>query len=217
MTKKMQLNSFQLKWIAIITMVIDHVGAVLFPQYRLLRCIGRLSFPIFCFLLTEGFFHTKNVERYMVRLGLFAIISEIPYDLAFRKNFLDFERQNVFFTLFIGLALMYAMQKSCETWIKVIEVLLAMWIANALHTDYNLKGILLISIFYFTKDHYWIRFLGNVVWNFMWGISIQNYGGMASIPIALYNGEKGPSMKYFFYVFYPAHLMVLYGVAKWIM
>ena len=150
MTKKMQLNSFQLKWIAIITMVIDHVGAVLFPQYRLLRCIGRLSFPIFCFLLTEGFFHTKNVERYMVRLGLFAIISEIPYDLAFRKNFLDFERQNVFFTLFIGLALMYAMQKSCETWIKVIEVLLAMWIANALHTDYNLKGILLISIFYFT-------------------------------------------------------------------
>lgn len=112
---------------------------------------------------------------------------------------------------------MYAMQKSCETWIKVIEVLLAMWIANALHTDYNLKGILLISIFYFTKDHYWIRFLGNIVWNFMWGISIQNYGGMASIPIALYNGEKGPSMKYFFYVFYPAHLMVLYGVAKWIM
>ena len=213
----MQLNSFQLKWIAIITMVIDHVGAVLFPQYRLLRCIGRLSFPIFCFLLTEGFFHTKNVERYMVRLGLFAIISEIPYDLAFRRNFLDFERQNVFFTLFIGLALMYAMQKSCETWIKVIEVLLAMWIANALHTDYNLKGILLISIFYFTKDHYWIRFLGNIVWNFMWGISIQNYGGMASIPIALYNGEKGPSMKYFFYVFYPAHLMVLYGVAKWIM
>lgn len=215
--KEFRLNSFQLKWIAIITMVIDHVGAVLYPQYRILRCIGRLSFPVFCFLLTEGFFHTKNVEKYMVRLGLFAILSEIPYDLAFRGNLLDFERQNVFFTLFIGLALMYAMQKSCETWIKVVEVLLAMWIASTLHTDYNLKGILLISIFFFTRNSSCLRFLGNIVWNFMWGISIQNYGGLASIPIALYNGEKGPSMKYFFYVFYPAHLLLLYGISKWIM
>ena len=85
----MGLNSFQLKCIAVITMIIDHTGAVLFPGELMFRYIGRISFPIFCFLLTEGFFHTKDVRKYMLRLGIFAVVSEIPYDLAFRGTVLD--------------------------------------------------------------------------------------------------------------------------------
>ena len=79
----MGLSTFQLKWIAIITMLIDHIGAVLFPYELGYRIIGRIAFPIFCFLIVEGFSHTRDVRRYMVRLGIFALISELPYDLAF--------------------------------------------------------------------------------------------------------------------------------------
>ena len=99
---KKGLNSFQLKCIAIVTMLIDHIGAIIFPTQMGFRIIGRFSFPIFCFLLVEGFHHTKDVKKYMIRLGIFALISEIPYDLAFRNVFLEFERQNVFFTLLLG-------------------------------------------------------------------------------------------------------------------
>lgn len=102
----MGLNSFQLKCIAVITMIIDHTGAVLFPDNMTLRYIGRIAFPIFCFLLVEGFFHTRDVRKYMLRLGMFAVISEIPYDLAFRDTVIEFEHQNVFFTLFIGVVMM---------------------------------------------------------------------------------------------------------------
>ena len=95
-------------------MIIDHTGAVLFPGELMFRYIGRISFPIFCFLLTEGFFHTKDVRKYMLRLGIFAVVSEIPYDLAFRGTVLEFEHQNVFFTLFMGVVMMYALEKSGE-------------------------------------------------------------------------------------------------------
>ena len=140
----MGLNSFQLKCIAVITMIIDHTGAVLFPGDLIFRYIGRISFPIFCFLLVEGFSHTRDVRKYMFRLGLFALISEIPYDLAFRNTVFEYEHQNVFFTLFLGVVMMYALEKSREWPVKAVEVLLAMWFANLLGTDYRFKGIILI-------------------------------------------------------------------------
>ncbi len=145
----MGLNSFQLKCIAVLTMIIDHTGAVLFPGDLVFRYIGRISFPIFCFLLVEGFSHTRDMRKYMLRLGVFAVISEIPYDLAFRDTVLEFGHQNVFFSLFIGVVMMYALEKNAEWPIKVTEVLLAMWVAVFLRTDYGFKGILLISIYYF--------------------------------------------------------------------
>ena len=102
----MKLDSFQLKCIAILTMFIDHMGAVFFPGELMFRYIGRIAFPIFAFLLVEGYFHTRDVRRYMLRLGLFAVISEIPYYLAFRETILEFEHQNMFYTLFIGVDIM---------------------------------------------------------------------------------------------------------------
>ena len=108
------LSSFALKCIALITMIIDHVGAILYPEARVLRIIGRIAFPIYAFLVAEGFYHTKNVKKYMLRLLLFALVSEIPFDLALTGQILEFGHQNVFFTLFAGLLLMelYSRQTS---------------------------------------------------------------------------------------------------------
>lgn len=214
---KIRLNSFQLKWIAIISMAIDHTGAILFPQMLILRCIGRIAFPIFCYLLVEGFFHTRNIYHYMIRLFIFAVVSEIPYDLAFRGEILEFSHQNVFLTLFLGVVLMYILKRA-STWPeKVIEILLVMWIAGVLRTDYGFNGILLIVSFYLLRDRFWIKITAGVVWNFISDSYIQRYGALAMLPIALYNGERGRSMKYFFYIFYPLHLFILYGVSRWLM
>ena len=207
----MGLNSFQLKCIAVLTMIIDHTGAVLFPGDLVFRYIGRISFPIFCFLLVEGFSHTRDMRKYMLRLGVFAVISEIPYDLAFRDTVLEFGHQNVFFSLFIGVVMMYALEKNAEWPIKVTEVLLAMWVAVFLRTDYGFKGILLISIYYFLRRYRWRTHAAGAVWNLLWN-QIQRYGVFATVFLVLYNGEKGSSMKYFFYLFYPLHLLVLYAI-----
>ena len=209
----MRLNSFQLKLIAIITMLIDHIGAVLLPEYVIMRYIGRLSFPIFCFLLTEGFFYTKNVKKYIFRLAVFAIISEIPYDLAFLNEYSDFSRQNVFFTLCIGVIMMYAISKTNDLTIKVIYLVLAMWGAQMLRGDYGYKGILLIAIYYFLREQQIVRAFLGAIWNFIGNSVIQAFGAFAAIPILLYNGEKGKSMKYLFYVFYPVHLLILYIIS----
>lgn len=211
----MGLNSFQLKCIAVITMIIDHTGAVLFPENMVFRYIGRISFPIFCFLLAEGFFHTRDIRKYMFRLGLFAAISEIPYDLAFRDTVLEFEHQNVFFTLFVGVAMMYALEKSAEWPVQAVEVVLAMWAATFLNSDYRFKGILLIAVYYFLRERKWLRHGFGAAWNVIWGPT-QSWGALATVPLVFYNGEKGPSMKYFFYLFYPAHLLLLYGIHHWL-
>lgn len=211
----MGVNSFQLKCVAIVTMLIDHVGAIFFPEYLVFRYIGRIAFPIFCFLLVEGFFHTRDIRKYLFRLGIFALISEIPYDLAFRGTVLEFEKQNVFFTLFIGVAMMYALEKCSEWPVKIVEVLLSMSFAVFLCTDYSFKGILLISIYYFFRKYKWLKIGLGAVWNLLWG-EIQRYGILASIPLAAYNGERGYPLKYFFYVFYPLHLFVLYLISCFI-
>lgn len=195
-------------------MVIDHIGAIFFPEEWMFRYIGRVAFPIFCFLLTEGVYYTHDIRRYMLRLGIFAVISEVPYDLAFHGEILEFEGQNVFFTLFLGVMLLYLLEKGGEWPVKVMEVLLFMWIAVMLKTDYSFKGILLISMFYFLREYRWIRLAGGALWNFLWNNPIQEYGVLSVIPLALYNGERGKSMKYFFYIFYPLHLMILFMLFK---
>lgn len=186
----------------------------MFPENMVLRCIGRLSFPIFCFLLTEGARYTRDIRKYMIRLGGFALISEIPYDLAFHGKAVDPGYQNVFFTLLLGLILIYMLERSAELPLKAVEILAVMSAADFLRTDYSFKGILLIAVFYLLRENLWLKTACAAVWNFLWNGSIQGYGALAMLPIAMYNGERGRKMKYFFYVFYPAHLIVLFLVHK---
>lgn len=208
------LDSFQLKCIAIVSMALDHTGAVLYPSQIWLRCLGRIAFPIFCFLIVEGFFHTHDVRRYMGRLGIFALISEIPYDLAFRGVPLECAHQNVFFTLLIGIGMMVLLERNREWPVKAVILLLAMWLAVLIRSDYNFRGVLLIFVFYIFHESRWLAVTAGGLWNFLYQGVIQKYGVLSVLPLALYNGERGRKMKYFFYIFYPAHLLLLYGISR---
>lgn len=195
-------------------MALDHTGAVLYPSQIWLRCLGRIAFPIFCFLIVEGFFHTHDVRRYMGRLGIFALISEIPYDLAFRGVPLEYAHQNVFFTLLIGIGMMVLLERNREWPVKAVILLLAMWLAVLIRSDYNFRGVLLIFVFYIFHESRWLAVTAGGFWNFLYQGVIQKYGVLSVLPLALYNGERGRKMKYFFYIFYPAHLLLLYGISR---
>ena len=192
MEKKKGISGSTLKMIAIVTMLIDHIGAAvlarllmvnglgeldqtnadaimqwlsangaLYWTYTIMRMIGRVAFPIFCFLLVEGFLHTHDVKKYAMRLGLFALLSEIPFDLAFSSKILEFNYQNVFFTLFIGLLTMIAYRavEEKEEWNQALKVILyilivaaGMALAYFLKTDYAEKGVFCIMVLYSPND-----------------------------------------------------------------
>lgn len=210
------MSRFQLKVLAIITMLIDHTGAIFFPQVTLFRIIGRLAFPLFCFFIAEGAVYTSNLKKYLWRLFAFALLSEIPYDLAFKGQLFDPQSQNVFFTLFLGLAAVSA----CRLYFyeRPVAVLLfacgCAFLAEWLRTDYGGFGVLLILLFYCARQY---KTRGAVTFALLnTGFSlitapVQLYAAAAVIPIALYNGKKGKSgFRYFFYAFYPVHLLLLY-------
>lgn len=211
------MNTLVLKLIAITSMIIDHYGAIFAPHEPIFRYAGRLAFPIFCFLLVEGFIHTRDIKKYGQRLLIFAFISEIPFDLAFYGS-IGFEHQNIFFTLFIGLAMMYYLDKSQENWNKVSIVSIAMILAFIFVVDYNIIGIIYILVFYLTKDMVRIKRLPLIAII----LSIVNLGfvnmaqqfSLLSLPLLFfYNGELGPVnswIKKFFYLFYPLHLALFY-------
>lgn len=209
------LNGNMLKWIAIITMAIDHTAHVLVPtmllEYTVMRYIGRLAFPIFCFLLVEGFLHTSNVKKYLTRMLIFALVAEIPFDLALSGQAFYWWYQNVFWTLFLGLLVMYLIKRFPAKWMILVAGLGGMLVAHLLNTDYGAGGVLLIFVFYYLKERELLKYI------IMALLMIIGYGGsqifslIAIIPMLLYNGERGKfSMKWFFYAFYPAHLMVLF-------
>lgn len=242
LANKWGLTSNKLKIIAIVSMLIDHFGAVilyhatsyasgaqsLFPYanelYYGCRIIGRIAFPIFAFLIVEGSRHTKDSKKYLFRIFLFALISEVPFDLAIRSKVWDLGLQNVFLTLFFGLAAIICMDKlnvlkGISHEIKVIGDFIlsvsAMGLAYYLKTDYGFQGVLVILIFYFLYDEngMYIKKVTACLLAFL-----TLFGGLESfcfpafIFIFLYNGKKGKKMKYFFYLFYPLHLIMLYFI-----
>lgn len=208
------LNSTQLKWIAIVTMVIDHAAMTFCPEasqwYLVLRGIGRLAFPIYCFLVAEGYAHTRDWRRYLMNLVIFGLISELPFNLLASGTWFHSEAQNVMFTLALGLAgigLGEQLRMEGKDTLRVLVyfgVCLAGWL---LRTDYGLEGAALILAFWLCR--------GGMQWWLWPAVLIFAMGGMevfalAALPIlSLYNGEKGPGgPKYLFYGIYPVHMLV---------
>ena len=208
-----KINTFTLKMIAIVSMLIDHMGAILFPQYIILRYIGRIAFPIYTYTLVEGFMHTRDIKKYMVRLGMFALLSEIPVDLAFRGSVIYIQKQNVFFTLFLGVLMLYLLLKSRNRIQSAALVLAILLLSEFLRTDYSSMGLLMILCFYVFRDNKVMKLLGVAAINVFLMGRVQVFAIPALIFIALHNGEQGPKCKKFFYGFYPVHLMVLYLIS----
>ena len=252
------MNAFVLKIIALTAMLIDHAGAA-FPQYVPFesRIIGRLTFPIFVYLIADGFRHTRNPKKFLFRLFAFAMISEIPFDLAITRvrvgdfwqaiSFINYT--NIFYTLFLGGLAIFIIQqiyreipedalKKDRMISQLIAIAIAaiptlglMWLAEVLHTDYAGYGVLFIVLMYVIKPK-WLRLavfaIMNVLqhrWLIDWLRAGHSFYGMSgwvmmifatllTVPlIAFYNGKRGPSLKWLFYVAYPAHLAVLAVIA----
>lgn len=221
------MTSFALKIIAITAMLIDHVGVILFPELFFLRIIGRAAFPIFVFLSAEACRKTRSMPKYLLRLFIFALLSELPFDLAFYRTVCYPEYQNVFFTLFLGVAAVYLYRIMDErakgnlrifAYIAPVACALA---AAALMTDYGAVGVLMIFFAWRLGEGFWpfaaVIIAGNLIFsfvNFYSGGGFDGYwqmaAGFALLPVALYKKERGWPLKYAFYVFYPAHLLVLY-------
>lgn len=207
-----------LKTIALVSMTIDHIGAIVFPQYIILRLIGRLAFPIYCFLLVEGFYHTSSVVKYLERLGMFALISEIPFDIAFYGRIIDTSHQNVFMTLFIGLLAIKLCDNlnkynmSAEVYIIKLEIwVMAAILAFIFNTDYSIYGIVMIFGFYLFRQMKLSMCIFECFLNACFASGLQSIAVFALIPIYAYNGEHGSKrFKMLFYWWYPLHLIVLY-------
>ena len=207
------MTTFLMKWIAVLTMITDHVGRMFFPDVHIFNIIGRIAFPLFAILLVEGFVHTGNLKKYMLRMLIFACISEIPYDLAMQETWLEFSRQNTIWTLTLGLLMLALCRKyQYSVWAVAGIAVVCCAAAALLRFDYGAGGIVLILILYFLRDRQWLKYLA------MLGLSVLWFGGteiaaMISIIFMLaYNGKHGKNMKYMFYWFYPVHLAVLFFI-----
>lgn len=207
------MSIFILKLIAIISMAVDHVGAILYPDIIVFRIIGRLAFPIFAFLLVEGFFNTKSVSKYALRLLVFALISEVPFDIAFTGKILEFTHQNVMFTLLLGLIVVYLCEKYKKWFHRILVGIIGMAIAYFLKVDYTFVGIFMIFAFYLLRKRILQSIIAQGLINLVVVGGVQMYAVFAMLPISFFNGKVGRlKMKMFFYIFYPSHLLLLYYI-----
>lgn len=233
------MTSFSLKIVALITMFLDHISYPLLGGYSYFNLAGRLAFPIFAFQISEGVIHTKNIKKYMSRLGIFAIISQIPYQL-FHFKFINSNdiSLNVFFTLFLGLISIciydyikksLSNMKKDKTYLDkttgIIITLLIAYIADLLHTDYGFWGVIVVFMFYFFKENKLAMIISFITLCIIkYGYRLIVYGfntptlllgiftTLSIIFISLYNGKQGKKIKYLLYFFYPIHLLLLYFI-----
>lgn len=216
-TALFSLNMSQLKWIACLFMLIDHIGVFLYPQYQILRILGRLAFPIFAYMVANGYRYTHNVSLYLLRLSLFAILYQPIYQICIGSHF------NIFATLSMGVAAIYLyeqirnkMRYTALAWIS--PILLAV-LAQALHLEYGAYGIVLI----FTAHRFFLYpqklILAWIVANLAyvaiyWPATIQAYALLALFFIVRYNQQRGHSNKWAFYLFYCIHIPILYLIQR---
>lgn len=230
------LSGSTLKIIAMVCMLTDHIGATVIYRmllygthdaqgyaelvrvYEILRGIGRTAFPVFCFLLVEGFYHTRSRMRYVAQMCLFALLSELPFDLAFSGQ-VDWGTQNVYFTLAIGLLVIWSARRLQESAapgnvllpavLRAAVLFSGCAIAYIISSDYDFKGVLLIYIFYLFRNNRKAAGIAGYL-SFLW----EPLCFPAFLMIQCYNGERGLRLKYLFYLFYPLHLTFLYVIMR---
>ena len=233
------LSGAQIKRIAVVSMVIDHVGGYLVRNWFMLSnynimtsetanmhmlfywiikvcdILGSMAFPVFCFLIAEGFFHSKAPRKYALRMFVFAVLTEIPFNLVHRMGVWYPGLQNVMFTLAVSILTLYVASISDSKFkgskfqlpVRILIVILGMGLAFLLRGEYVFLGVLAISLFYYLRSYTYLRLLAFVP------LAVPSFWSLLAIPvILLYNGKRGKQNKYFFYVFYPAHFLLIYAI-----
>lgn len=247
MEDKKGISGSTLKLIAMISMLIDHTAASVLLRilvtdpanfdvlgkmqmtpiciiYMIMRGIGRLAFPIYIFLLLEGFEYTRNRWRYLGRLALFALVSEIPFDMAFMMSnediheghIVEFTYQNVFWTLALGLLTITIIDKigtlNIEPvgrfWIQFMVAVFGMGLAYVLKTDYDAVGVLAIVVAYVLRRNR-TRQMAGICVSLVFAGLMEEIALIDILPVAYYNGKRGINLKWLFYAFYPVHLLIL--------
>lgn len=242
---KMDLSAAALHILAMAFMLMDHLWATLLPAQEWLTCVGRIAFPIFAFMAVEGYFHTHNLKKYLLRMLIFAVISEVPFDLMYGGTWFYPVHQNVIWTLMMGLAGIHLMEtvrkkKSIFVYILVsaIVVILGGLLGTLSMVDYYGIGVLTVFIFYFFRGRKWWCLLGQML--ALYWVNVELLGGLmypirlfgmefelcqqglallALLPIWLYRGRQGYHSKpfqYFCYAFYPIHMLVIVLVLNFI-
>lgn len=211
---------------------IDYLN--LYSTYTVMRLVGRIAFPLFAFLIFEGFMHTSDYKRYLIRVGICALVAEIPFNLIVTNaapiyGLTDVttsvfypQYQNTVFTLLLALLMLYGMKHfetdelnpkaALKQWLgQLLCVVVACIASVVLRTDYSYIGILYIAMLFFFRTNKTLQILfGCIVF-----LSTNIASLLAFVPIAMYNGHiiRSKKFKYFFYIFYPAHLLVLYLIS----
>lgn len=229
------MTIFYLKLIAISAMVVDHIGLYFFPEMFAFRIIGRISFPIFAWVISNGASHTHNIKLYLARLFLLACISQPFFYLVNISIDPSFDRLNVFFTLFIGLAIITWVSNTKNKFFWLVIIISGGILSNLIKSDYGFMGVLSIVSFYIFKNRKFYMILAQVfsygVAYWFWVPFVQASGfytglllyfvellGLFSIfLIALYNGKQGYRAKYFFYLIYPMQYVIIYLFQKTIL
>ncbi len=238
-TKKFrfELTSFALHIMAMVFMIFDHLWGVFATDgYLWMTCIGRLTYPIFAFMIVEGYFHTKNLKKYVLRLLIFALMSEIPFNLVMSSSWIAPLHQNVLWTFLIGILLIFLNEKANKKalWVRILvfigTALLGCLLGIITFVDYNHGGVLIILMFYVFRERKWWALLGQIVCLYFISVEVisgqfipielfgktfelvvQSFCVLALIPIWLYQGKQGPynkAIRYLYYGFYPTHLLL---------
>ncbi len=240
---RLQTTSFSLHIMAMLFMLCDHLWGTIVPGNDWLTCIGRLAFPIYAFMIVEGYFHTKSLKKYVCRLLIFAVISEIPFNLAMGSSLFYPIHQNVLwsFLISVGLIAWNEKVKEKQIWIRILVGAAAVIIGYIggiiTFVDFYNAGILTVLVFYFFRGKKWWHYIGQAIC--LYYINFEMLGGLsyeidifgqtyfiarqgialiALIPIWLCKGKQGyhsKAFQYFNYAFYPLHLLIL-GLLKFL-
>ena len=219
------LSNNQLKILAMVTMTIDHVGAYLFPQVMWLRIIGRLAFPIYAYMIAEGCTHTRSMGRYLGSLAAMAAVCQITYFVAMDSLYMCIM---VTFSLSVGLIWLIQFAQKRKDFLSEALVAVGIFTAYFLcerlgaflpntdyYVDYGFIGVCVPVIIYLckSKNAKLCGCLLALVWLAVNSYHVQWWSLLALIPLLLYNGQRGKwNMKWFFYLFYPAHLLIIHGI-----
>ena len=193
-------------------MFLDHYHYIIGGS-KILNVVGRIAFPIFAFTLSEGYVHTRSLKKYLFRLFIFAVSIQMP-SILFGYDY----SMNIFFTLFLGLLSIYIFNlKKINIILKIILIGFVLFFSQKFKLDYGMYGILLIMNFNIFRDYKFkilMNFLVLNVFNMIFPkvfdlVDTQFFSLISLVFIFMYNGKKGRSMKYFFYLFYPIHFFIL--------